>query len=158
VYAFSTHEDPIADIAARSAGILRCNPSLLRLTKLETTETSADVPAGVAGDKDLKTTTKKKNAPAAPPADVDSIPCWGHVVRDVSPKKMMICLSFRLPVEVAMADPVVLERRIPIDAKAGSGSSSNISNISSDTVSAGDMSTGASRKRDAEGTIKSPAK
>jgi hypothetical protein len=169
VYAFSTHEDPVADIAARSAGILRCDPSLLGLTKLDDTAVAAGSSAvhaaadAAADDKDLKTSaTNKKNmnsasAATTPAVDIDSIPCWGHIVRDVSPKKMMICLSFRLPVEVAMADPVVLERRNPVvDTKEAGADSASSSGSGSGSGSQIEASIGSSRKRDAEGDIKSP--
>jgi tRNA (guanine37-N1)-methyltransferase len=81
VYAFSTANDPIADIVDRVAGVLKCDPSELNF------KGSNDVPKNM--EESL------------------SFSCWGHTVRDVSPKKMMICLSFKLPLSVAMADPVI---------------------------------------------------
>jgi len=81
VYAFSTADDVIADIAERVAGVLRCDVSHLNF------QGSSHIP--------------KKMEESL------SFPCWGHVVRDVAPKKLMVCLSFKLPLEVAMADPVI---------------------------------------------------
>lgn len=81
VYAFSTADDVIADIAERVAGVLRCDVSQLNF------KGSSHIP--------------KKMEESL------SFPCWGHVVRDVAPKKMMVCLSFKLPLEVAMAEPVI---------------------------------------------------
>ena len=70
-YAFSTASDPIYDIACRCAGIMKCDPKELNYKVVE--ETTLQV--------------KKR----------DRNLCWGHVVRDVSPKKVMICLTFMLP-------------------------------------------------------------
>ena len=81
VYGFSTADDPIADIVQRVAGVLRCDVSTLSFKE------SCNIP--------------KKMEESL------SFSCWGHIVRDVAPKKLMVCLSFQLPLEVAMADPVI---------------------------------------------------
>ena len=82
VYAFSTAlDDPVQDIVERSAGVLQCDPKLLNYTRKGSSDEASNVSAE---DRAV-----------------------GHVVRDVSPKKVMVCLSFRLPREVAFAVPVV---------------------------------------------------
>lgn len=74
VYAFSTHlEDAVGDIVRRSAGVLRCSPE--EITAATTNAAGEALESG----------------------------CLGHVVRDVAPKKVMVCLSFYLPQSVQYA-------------------------------------------------------
>ncbi len=78
VYAFSTDEsNPINDILHRAAGVLQCAPELLRYLQFVLYRLRSFIPFFSAGPDYA-----------------------GHVVRDVAPKKVMVCLSFTLPVEV----------------------------------------------------------
>ena len=93
VYAFSTADDPVHDVAARSAESLQCPLSSLGTGIVSTADLGIH---GVSGPKEMKLVID---------ALYEQHLVVGHIVRDVSPKKMMVCLSFVLPICVAEAKP-----------------------------------------------------
>ena len=73
VYCFSTAEDPGPDVVQRAAEVLRCDISEF-----------GEGPFKLCADSETENKTTV------------------HIVRNVAPKKNMICLSFTLPLVVSM--------------------------------------------------------
>lgn len=88
VYCFSTADDPGPDVIQRAATVLRCDVSDF-----------GPAPYNLCDDAEVtdKTTV--------------------HIVRNVAPKKNMICLSFTLPIEVSMR-PVDVRKSTTAEAEA----------------------------------------
>lgn len=117
VYGFSTDPiDPIADMARRAAATMGCPVEALYGSAhtfpaaAEGTTAAAAAAVAVAGGTMTNSYGKSNEF------------CAGTIVRDVAPTKLMICLTFVLPREVAFAAAAAVVSEEPDSKKRRTGS------------------------------------
>jgi len=91
------------DVAMRSARVLGCDVKLLNYRHDERNKNKCkQSKSGSSCSSDINSTIRvEEGADDVEEKDI----CTGYIVRDVSPKKVMVCLSFRLPREVCRNAP-----------------------------------------------------